>query len=103
MHDALFVRRFERLGDLFRDPERIGKLDRAPRDVTAELIALDELHGERSQVRCFFESVDGSDVRMIERGEHLCLALKPRQPVQDRRRHPQGALRSRTIASDCRQ
>jgi hypothetical protein len=53
MHDALFVRRFERLADLLRDPERIGKLDRAPRDVTAELIAPDELHDERSQVRCF--------------------------------------------------
>ena len=46
MDDALLVRGFERLGDLFRDRQRLVERDGAPRTSAAKILALDELHHE---------------------------------------------------------
>ena len=48
MNDPLLVRRFERLGDLLRDRQRLVERDRAARDPLREVLALDELHHERA-------------------------------------------------------
>ena len=42
------MRGFERLGDLPRDRQRLVERHRPARDVRREILALDELHHERS-------------------------------------------------------
>src|SRR5262245_47230958 len=42
-----------------------------------ERSALDQLHHQRGHGSVVLESVDGRDVRVIERREHLCLATEP--------------------------
>ena len=81
VNDPLLVRGFERLGDLLRDRQRFVDRDRATRDALGQVLALDQFHHERGDAAAFFEAVDGGDVRMVERGEHLGFALKSRQPV----------------------
>ena len=81
VNDALFVRGFERLGDLLRDGQRLVERDRAPRDALRQVLALDELHHQRGDAPTFFEPVDARDVRMVQRGEGLGFAREPRQAV----------------------
>ena len=80
MNDALLVCGLERLGDLFRDRQRLVDWDRAARDRLRQILALDEFHHEGVQAGRFLEPIDRRDVRMIEGGERLCLALEPGQP-----------------------
>ena len=49
MDDALFVRRFQRLGNLLRNRERLVERNRATRDALREILALDQLHHERGE------------------------------------------------------
>ena len=51
MDDPLLVRRFERLGDLLRDRQRLVERDRAARDALRQVVALDQFHHERADVR----------------------------------------------------
>ena len=81
MDDALLVRGFEGLRDLLRDRQRVGKRDRAMRDAIGERRALDQLEHERMRRAAVLKAVDGGDVWMVERGEHLRFAPKSRQPV----------------------
>ena len=46
-----------------------------------EILALDQFHHERVHAARLFEAVDLRDVRMVQRGERLRLALEPRQPL----------------------
>ena len=46
MDDPLLVRRFERLGDLLRDRQRLVDRDRPARDALRQVLALDEFHHE---------------------------------------------------------
>ena len=80
MNNPLFVCGLERLGDLFRDRQRLVDRYRAARDRLRQILALDEFHHERVQAGRFLEPIDRRDVRMIERGERLRLALEPDQP-----------------------
>src|SRR5262249_40942149 len=41
----------------------------------------DELHHERRHACLFLDAVNRRDVRMVQRGEHLGLALKPRKAI----------------------
>ena len=81
MDDALLVRRLQRLGDLLRDQQCFVEWDRSTRDPLREILALDELHHEGLDAVAVFQSVDGRDVRMIQRGEDFGFALKPREPI----------------------
>ena len=55
----------------------------APRAIRCdEIVALDEFHDERGEVWCLLQSEDLRDVRMVERGEHFCFALKAREPIR---------------------
>ena len=47
MDDALLVRRFERLGDLPRDRQRLVERNRALRDAIGERRPLDQFQDER--------------------------------------------------------
>ena len=94
--DALLVRGFERLGDLLRDRQRLVERNRPLRDAVGERRPLDQLHDEGLHTIRLLQTVDVSDVRMIERGEDLRLSLEPREPVRVRRerirQHLQGIV-----------
>jgi hypothetical protein len=72
MNDALFVRGFEGLADLARVIERLVERER-----TGQRLAVHQLHHQRP----FFDPVDGCDVRMIQRGQHLRFALEAGEAV----------------------
>ena len=80
MNDPVFVRRFERLGDLFRDGQRLVDRDRPARNALRQVLALDEFHHQRTDTVGFFETVDLRDVGMIQRGEGLGFAREPCEP-----------------------
>jgi hypothetical protein len=52
-----------------------------PAQPNVERVAFDELQHERGRSAVRLESVDGGDVRMIERRKHLGLAFEPAQPL----------------------
>ncbi len=81
MHDALLVRGLERVGDLQRDPERILDRQCASPQTIGQRFAFDELHDEEVPAVGHFHAVERRDVWMIERGEHLRLALEPGDAV----------------------
>ena len=81
MDDAGLVRGFERLGHLLRDRQRLVDRDGAARDALREILALDQLHHERADAGRLFDAVQLRDVRMIERGERLRLALEPHEAI----------------------
>ena len=80
MNDPLFMRRFERLRDLLRDRQRLVDRDRPARNALRQVLALDELHHQRTDTVGFFETVDVRDVGMIQRREGLRFAREPREP-----------------------
>ena len=81
MDDASLVRGFEPLRNLLRDRKRVLDRDRAARDALGQIVALDEFHHERRNARALFESVDGGDVRVIQRGEGFGFAQKACEPI----------------------
>ena len=66
MNDAVFVRGFERLGNLLRDRQRFVEGNRTLRNALRQVIALDQLHHERGNALALFEAVDGGDVGMVQ-------------------------------------
>ena len=66
MDDPLVVRRFERLGDLLRDRQRLVERDRAARDPLRQILAFDQLHDERAHPADFFKTMDVRDVRVVQ-------------------------------------
>ncbi len=79
--DALLVRRFERVGNLGGDRQRLLERHRSARDDVREVLTLDQFHGQGAHAVELFEAVDLGDVRVIEGGERLCLTREPRQAI----------------------
>ena len=81
MDDALLVRGLERRGDLPRDGSASSS-GSGPRAIArGEVLALDQLHDEGARAAGLLEPVDLRDVRVVERGERLRLALEARQAL----------------------
>ena len=80
MDDALFVRRFERLGDLPRDREYFIDGEGSLGDPIGERRPFHQFQHERLHARRLFETVDRADVRMIQRGEDLRFTFEAREP-----------------------
>ena len=80
--DSLIVRRFERLGDLLRNRERLRERNRALCDPLGKRRAFNQLHDQRMDPVRVFESVDVCDVRMVERRQHLRFALETRESLR---------------------
>ena len=80
MDDSLPVRGFERLGDLHGDGQCFIERYRAPRDTLGQILALDQFHHERGRGAGSLQSIDGGDVRMIQRRQDLGFALEAGQP-----------------------
>jgi hypothetical protein len=79
--DALVVRRLERVGDLACDGEGFFERRRSESQPRREGFAFDELEDEEPGPARFFEAVDASHVRMIQRGENLRFTLEPRDSI----------------------
>ena len=83
--DALLVRRRQRLGDLFRDRQRLVECDSAVCDPVRERRSLDQFHHERENAVRLLEAVNVRDVRMVQGGEDFGFTLKPGEAVRVRR------------------
>ncbi len=88
MDDPLLVRGLEGRRDLARDAERLVDGKRPARDALGQRLAFDELQDERLGAARLLEAVDVRNVRMVERGEDLGLALEARQPLRIRGEEP---------------
>jgi hypothetical protein len=68
MHHAAIVGVFESLGDLLSDGNRFLERDGAGRDAICQRGTFDPREHERPRAVALFESKDGADVGMVERG-----------------------------------
>ena len=75
--DAFLVRVFQGFGDLARDGQRFFERNRPLRNPLGERRALDQFQHQRA----LLDAVDGRDIRMVERRQHLRLAREPRHAV----------------------
>ena len=78
MDDPLFVRRFERLGDLARDRDGFVEANRSTRNAICERRPLDELEHQHRDVARLLDAKNSRDVRMIERGDELRFPFEAR-------------------------
>ena len=76
MQDAFGVRGVERVGDLRRDVEHLPQIERPPRQLAIERLAVEQLHREIQLALVLVEAVDRADVRMIERRRGARLAAE---------------------------
>ena len=81
MHDALFVRRLQGFRDLSADRNRVVDRDGTASDPLREVLALDHFHDQGRRGAMLLQAVDLRDVRVIQSGEGLGLALEPHQAV----------------------
>ena len=81
MDDPLLVCGFERFRDLPRHGQRIVDGNRSLCDAIGKRRPLDQLQHECLDAVRFFKAVDRGDIRMVERREHLRLALEACEPV----------------------
>ena len=86
MDDAALVGRLECVGDLTRDRQCLVEWKGAPQEAVCECVTLHQLEHQRTcgatiVGSALFETVDGRDVGVRQRGEHLRLALETRQPI----------------------
>ena len=81
MDNARGMRGLERIGDLLRDGERFVERDRSPRQPLRKVLALDQLHHERTRRARILNPVDVRDVRMIQRRERLRLAFEAHDAI----------------------
>ena len=101
MNDPLAVRAFEGFRDLHRDAKcligRYGPLCDAVRDRRS----LDEFQHERRDAVGLLEAIDLRDVRMVQCGERLGLALEPGDAFGVRSHRLRQHL-DRDLAIECR-
>ena len=84
---AALVRRFERVGDLERDPQRLGQRHSAAGNPRRQILSLDQLHDQRRDLAPFVawqfcDFVDLGDVGVTQGGERLGFAFEARQPLR---------------------
>jgi hypothetical protein len=77
MDDAPFVRGVERFADLHRDTQRSLDGERTPLEQGRKIVAVDELHDERSDTIDVFDTVDMCNVGMIDCRQQLGFAIEP--------------------------
>ena len=81
MDDPAFVRRLQALGKLSRDPNDLIERQWTDCESFGERRAFDEFEHERRDACALLQAVDGSDVRMIQRGECARLLLETSESV----------------------
>src|SRR5215203_973110 len=88
VNDAFLVRSLECVGKLPRDGKcfydrqaRDSRCCRSVRESVCERLARDELQQQETDPVGFLDAVDPTDVRVVERGQHSCLPLEPRNSI----------------------
>ena len=76
VNDALFVRGFERVGDLAGDGESLVNRNGSRRDTFGERGPVDEFHHQRSDTAGFLKAVNSGDIGMVQRCQRLRFALE---------------------------
>jgi hypothetical protein len=79
--DALVVRGLECFGDLLRYRDDVLDRHRASRHASGEILAVHELHDQRIALAGVFETVNLSNVGVIQRSERLRLPPKALQAI----------------------
>ena len=82
MDNAPLVRHLECLGNLQSDRQRHFESCRPTIEDLRQVLSLDQFHDEEVDVLYRFEGVDPRNMRMVEGGQHLGLALEPRQALR---------------------
>src|SRR5262245_37357464 len=82
MDDVLFVRGFERAGNLPRDRQGFVEWNASTRNALRQVVALDKLHDQCGEIRCLLNAVDGRDVRVVEGSEDFGFALKAPEAIR---------------------
>ena len=74
MNDVLLMGRIDRIGNLSGYAERLGHRQWAVLQPLRKRWPFDELQNQRAQFRRLFQSVNGADVRMVERRQQACFS-----------------------------
>jgi hypothetical protein len=77
----LLVRSFEGLRDLASDRQRLVHWECSTRNALGQILTLYQLHDESRDAIRVFKAVDTADVRVIQRRERFCFALKTSDAV----------------------
>ena len=85
MNDPVLMCRFQRLGDLPRDRQRVSDWYRASCDQIGQRLTLYQFHDQPAHAAGFFKAVNDGDVGMIQRCQHARLALESTDPFWIRR------------------
>jgi hypothetical protein len=81
MDNTFVVRSVERLRNLTRNRERRVERHRPARDSSGEIFALDKFHHQEVAAGRLFQSKQRRDVRVMDRGQQLRLALEARRSI----------------------
>ena len=81
MDDALLVRFLERLGDLPGNRQHGVQREGPSCQALGQIVARHVLHGQESHAVALVDAVDGGNVGVIQRGQHLGLALEAGQAL----------------------
>ncbi len=81
MDDPLGVRRLHRLGDLPRYAQRLFDRKPSPPQTLSECLSFDEFQHEEVRALIGIESMNGGDVRMVQRRQRFGFALETREAL----------------------
>src|SRR5205823_10549060 len=76
VHDAFFVCRLQGIGNLYARFQHLFERNRSAIDHLPERLALHELHRDEGSPAIFGDFVDGTNVRMVQRGSSTGFAPK---------------------------
>ena len=79
MNDSLLMRRLQRRGNLLENLQRLLDRQGTLLEPLGKVLALDQFQDQEPEALVLIESVDRTDVRMIELGQCLGLPFKPGQ------------------------
>src|SRR5213594_3326006 len=76
VNDPFLVRRLESVGHLARDRQRFGEWQRPSLQALGKRLTFHQFENEKLRPVRFFQPVNCRDIRMIQRGEKLCLTFE---------------------------
>jgi hypothetical protein len=79
--DPLFMRRGDGRGQRKRDLQQLGQVHALPRDHLRQRLAVDQFHRDEVHPLRLLDGVQGHDVRVVQPGDDLGLALEPLQTL----------------------
>ena len=81
MNDSFFMSGLEGSGNLQAEPQRLMDWQRSMLQALFQRLAIDEFEHEKPAGVRFLETINRSNIRMVQRGKRFGFALKTREPV----------------------